>query len=538
VADAKAGYGGWAALVVLVAAALWCGPSILRADLFDGDAAHHIFWLYRFAESGLFPADITVDYLRTSAPLGYRALYFALAPWLDAMFASKLVSLILFIVSGWLAYLLGYSAGRERPEVCGALTAIGLVVMLSLSTQTEILATMGMQRAFGLPLTLLCAWALVARRYVFVGWSWVAAALTYPVVLPVLGLAAGGVFLRDWYVTRKLPPSWLANGVLGVVALGLALLGVPKAPELGPVNSYVDAVGMPEFGPGGRLDLYGERDLSAVFWHGMTGLGWAPRVFVLLAVGIVVLFLLRRSRDLPWPIWMLLAVGLGLWAALRLWPEQLMFGLYLPNRHPRWAIAVFGSVLFAVVTMGLWDVAAARTSRRGYAPLVAILGIGATAMLVPQAGAQWKQPVDHDLQNVYRWLGEQPADLLIAAHPDVANYVPLYARRSVLASTETSMPWMRGYYLRVKPRLEASLEAAYATDLETADRILAPFGVGAFVTGPEVWRFEGYLEPYDRHVRDLIALGRRNGFAFQEPPADRILFRSGPYFVVRVGAVP
>ena len=59
------------------------------------------------------------------------------------------------------------------------------------------------------------------------------------------------------------------------------------------------------------------------------------------------------------------------------------------------------------------------------------------------------------------------------------------------------MPWLKTYFARVKPRVEASLRAAYATSIEALDQELAPYGVDVFVTGPGVWRKTGYLQPYD-----------------------------------------
>ena len=128
--------------------------------------------------------------------------------------------------------------------------------------------------------------------------------------------------------------------------------------------------------------------------------------------------------------------------------------------------------------------------------------------------------------------GKNQADEVVAA-----DNIPLRTRRSVLTSTETSMPWLAGYYRIEKPRVEASLRAAYAIDASALDSELAPYGVDIFVTGPPVWRETSYHEPYDRElVQGLLKRGRASGFALRDPPADRVLFRSGEYYVLRVGA--
>jgi hypothetical protein len=145
-----------------------------------------------------------------------------------------------------------------------------------------------------------------------------------------------------------------------------------------------------------------------------------------------------------------------------------------------------------------------------------------------------KEPANQDLENVYAFLATLPTDTVIAGHPDLMSYVPLRTRRSVVASTETSMPWLAGYYSLVKPRVEASLRSAYATRIDAIDREMSPYHARVFVTGPEVWTATRYLNPYNTMVQEAIKEGSVKGFALRSPPPDRILFRSGDYAVLRV----
>ena len=59
-------------------------------------------------------------------------------------------------------------------------------------------------------------------------------------------------------------------------------------------------------------------------------------------------------------------------------------------------------------------------------------------------------------------------------------------------------------------------------------------GVDVFVSGPPAFAAKGYLAPFDPLAQDLLARGRKVGFALQSPPADRVLFRSGEYYVIKV----
>jgi hypothetical protein len=518
---------------VLAAAALFYGPHLARVDLFYDDAAHHIFWLYRFTDANLFPNDLSVAYFQTSAPWGYRALYAAVAQVADVLQASEWIALALFLGSAWLVWQIALAATDTRRELYGLFAVLILVAFLPLSTQRDFLPATGFQRTFALPLLLLTLWGLATRTYAAVGVSWLGAALFYPVVLPVQGLGAAIVFAREFLSTRRMPPRWKFNAALGVTALGVAAFSMPVPPEIGPALTYEQAMQTAEFGPGGRLDIYHAGGTSFLRDYS-TGLGWSPRLSLLMAAGLAAAWGFGRRKSIPFAAWSMVAVGVGLWAAMRLFPEELMFGLYLPNRHSRWAIGIFG--IFAIAAGAVACLERASGSGRRIerwavigAPLIAV------ATLLPYGLRLWNWPVDTHLEDAYAFIATLPETTLVAAHPDLADFVPVRARRSVLTSTETSMAWMQGYYAQMKPRVEASLRAAYATRIEDLDAALAPFGVDVFLSGPQVWNKTEYFRPFDTLVASLHEKGAHEGFVLEDPPPDRILFKSGDYYVVRVG---
>jgi hypothetical protein len=251
-----------------------------------------------------------------------------------------------------------------------------------------------------------------------------------------------------------------------------------------------------------------------------------------------VVLLAGERRLIPRAAWMMALAGVGLWWLARL----VLFDLYLPNRHSRMALGVFFCVVlsaagFAVMKSLVRRVPQEKRAKawRGAQLSLALLApLVVTVSLTPHAVRAWTAPRSVDLEQVYAFLGELPVDTLVAAHPDLADYIPLRSRRSVLASTEMSIAFMTGYYSRVKPRIETSLRAAYATSLEEMDSALAPYGVDVFVTGPQVWAQTSYVAPFEGLASELIARGDTHGFVLQSPPADRVLFKSGEYYVVRV----
>jgi len=513
-----------------VALALWIGPTLLRADLFNGDATQHIYWLYRYGDPELFPNDLAARYFASDsvAPWGYRALYSVLASLADAQWVSELVAAALLAWAFALAWKVGTTLDGER-AILGLLALVATAVLLPLN---DLLPPSGFQRTFALPITLLCLHALLTRRYVWVGVSWLLAALIYPIMIPVLGLTAAIVFLGDLKRERRLPPMWHWNAVLGAAAIAIVLYGSGTPADIGPMVTYEQAMKMSEFGAHGRQSLYGTGDWREWFWHHRTGLGWSPWMVLAMGAAAGIVIALKKRYLIPPAAWIMAGVGAVLWFLARL----VMFHLYLPNRHSRMALGVFAIVAFTAAGYAIWQTFVRRPQQAdrmgwivaGIAPLVV------AAALWPRASELWHRPVNRDLEAAYSFIQSLPKDTLVAAHPDLADFVPLRTQRSVLASSEESISFMLGYYRQLRPRLAASLRAAYATSWTEVESALAAYDVDVVLTSPQVWEKEDYYPPFDGLVQDLRAKGARQGFVLQRPPASHVLFRSGDTYVLSV----
>ncbi len=522
-----------AAFCALAGAILWAGPNIFRADLFADDAAQHTFWLYRYADPALLPNDLTARFfsLSSTAPWGYRTLYALIAPHMDVLLAGEILAALLFLASLTLAWLIGRAVASEGHRDLGGL--IGTVTLLCLIGQpSDALTTLALQRSFALPITLLFLWGALTRRYVWIGVSWLLCALFYPVIVVVLGLAGGIVLLLDLLRDRRLPPAFWWNAVAGVAAIAIVYAGLGTPPDIGPQLSGREALAMPEFGDHGRLQLFFGTFSGNWIRNQLVGIGWSPATILITAAAAALATVVNREARLPRVAWVLALTGLAVWAIARV----MMFTLYLPNRHTRWSFAAFA--IAAIAAGGV--IVIARLTERMQRPLlssilvsVAAIGIAA-AVLVPPSLRAWRTPVNEDMERVYAYLATLPKDALIAAQPDIADFIPLRSHRSVLASTETSLPFMRGYYESLRPRLEASLRAAYASSWEEMDSALAPYGVSVMVTAPGVWENQTYYEPYDRLVAELKAHAAGRDFILRKPSGDRVLFQSGGVYVVRV----
>ena len=521
----------WAAfLCALLAILLWNGPFIWRNDLFANDAAQHIFWLYRYADPELFQGDITARFfgLMASAPLGYRTLYALLAPHVDALGAGEWLAAIELALSLLLAWAIGVQVAGKKHRELGGLIAVATAAFL-VGQGSDVATPLALQRSFAMPITFLFLWSLLAGRFAFVGVSWLLAALFYPVIIVVLGLAGAAFFIAEIVRERRLPRAALWNIAAGLAALLIVIVSSRLPTDIGPAIKGAEALSMPEFGEHGRVRLYFGSLTEDWLRSQLMGLGWSARVLLGALLACAVTIVAGRGARIPRAAWILLACGVVVWLAAHF----VLFELYLPNRHSRWALAAFATVAVSCA-------AAALAGRFRWQP--GTLAVSAIVLsfavilwaLLPQAMAHVRRPVDRDMENVYRYLAMTSRQTVIVAHPNVADFIPLRARRSVVASTETALPFMRGYYRRIVPRLEDSLRVAYASDWRSLDAIARRYGATIAVTTPAVWREPHYYEPYDSLVQSLRAAARGH-FVLEHPESDRVLYRSGDVYVVRVG---
>lgn len=288
---------------------------------------------------------------------------------------------------------------------------------------------------------------------------------------------------------------------------------------------------MPEFQPGGRQQLFIDDPVRYYITSARTGFRMSPLELALIALAVAVVTVSPGPRSLPLEGWALLGSALLCWVLA----HGLMFAMYLPNRHVAWAMPLAVIILIAAaVPQWLMRLRSRVDLHRQWlicGGLLAVwLGLGGYWMT-----ATWMSPRAHDREAAYAFLATLPRDTLIAAHPFDANPVPLRTRRSVLASHETAIAFYVGYYSRLKPRIEASLAATYATDWETVDALAQQYGVDAFLVTPRGYNQTAFFQPFQASIDAATRGIAREDFVLLHPPEDRILFRSGDVVVVRVG---
>jgi hypothetical protein len=528
-----------ALLVALAAAAVLrvALRPVVNPGRIEGDLAQHVWWTQRFEDPDLFPGDPLAEFMSgpAFAPWGWQGVYRAFAPLVGAERLSRILPFLLGGGTLLLAFLAGRAAARGSfaGGVAGAVCAALVKGVLDATAW-------GLPRSFAPPLLYLGCWTLLAGRPAAFGASLLLASLFYPPMVVNLGCLGALVLGVDLWRTRRLPRGWPGLLVLGLAAAGvlLSVYATPMPPGVGPKVTADVARGMPEFLEGGRSAYFRDDPLEHWLSSNRAGLGQVPSE---LAVAVAVLaigeLLLRRTRPPPLAVHGLLATSL----AAFLLAHATLFLLHLPNRYAATSLPVFAT-LWVAASVGRAETLlrprlarAGPRARRAAVVVAVVLVAGFVAASVRQVVSYASRKRGLDREAVLAFLSTLPKDALVAAHPSDADFVPLRARRSVLANHETALPYWLGHYARVKERLRASFEIVYAADLDRALEVARRHGVDAVLVNALRYSEEGlrYPPPLGAEVLSLASEASGRGFAMLSPPEDRVLFRAGPYTVVR-----
>lgn len=515
-------------------------PMLLRDDLYAGDAAQHIWWMYRFADPTLFAGDPIAAYYAMSAysPPGYQWLFRLLTPLADAQHVSEVLAIALALASVAFAAALGHACGRK--------TGVAAALCLFLFLHAGRYSAGGFPRSFGLVLMLAGALALCNRRWTALGLTMLLSALLYPPVVLNLAPATAMVLAVGWQRHRRLPRGFVPFALLSVVTIGL-LASVYLRPipgDLGRWFTYDELRGMPEWQADGRSAFFLPFE-DFYFSAASSGTGLTPTHTAIVLLLLLATLALCRTA-IPLEAWALLGGALAMW----LLAHATLFKLYLPGRYLAYALPVFGFIWSARVAreMKLWLLARRAETihrlRRTVVGGAALASIFLLAVDVRQALAEYRRQPGHrrwanpaGYESVLAYLRTLPPTTLVAAHPTDANAIPLRTGRPVLVNTETSIAFHTGFYGQMRHRLDSAFGMLYATDFWAVDAIAVREGVDVFVLDTSRLARPDerpYYEPFRTTNRSRIAAGR-DGFALLSPPPGRVLMSAGEWVVLRVG---
>ncbi|MBN2431941.1 MAG: hypothetical protein JXQ27_10715 [Acidobacteria bacterium] len=549
-----------AAFLLGVAAGLLAWrDAFIEPYVINNDVGQHLFWMRQLQQPELFPDDLLVEYARHIQPVGFIAVYTAISFVMDPVLAGNLLAVLLLGASGAFLFLIVFRV------VASPGAGILAVIIILASQEPLIWMAGGHARAFGLPLLITGIYTLMERRHWITAVLIILAALIYPpVCLLLAGTFALTVLARIRLLRRVRAHRAAVIALVAGSGLAAGILFANRAwrknPDIGPMVSHAEVVANPAFHAGGRYAQWPVRPIWASTGKSMAdgmlagkGLEFLGRQGLIaetwvvpLAAGVAVLGLLglwlfRRRGAFRIPAeWLCLAgaalVLYGLAAFLHpaiLWPD----------RYSRYPLLILGVLTFTFLVYGAGRelerfVGRRYSGTRGRTARRALL-MGAMVAIAGLALTQIRYAHLHDFSRygpVYEFLKTIPADHRVAGPPNLADGIPVFARRSVFINYELSHPFFRAYWATVARRTREFFAAYYAADLTQVADFCRRHRIRWLVVDTGDYRAlqrgipPAYFEPFTRELREMLRNRRR--FALLEVPDSWKAFRDGPFFVI------
>ncbi len=484
------------------------------------DARQHVFWMQRFVDSSLFPQDWIADYFQSVAPAGYTWLYQVAALGINPLLFSKLLPPLL----GVLSTIASFGIVLEIFPVPAAAFVSSLLLNQVLWMQDDLVSAT--PRAFIYPLFLGFCYFLLRRSLLPCLAMIVLQGLFYPQsVFLSAGLLPFQILQwQGWRprLSRSVQDYWFCG--LGLaVAIGVMLPYALSISQFDPVVTLAEAQQMPEFQKGGRSAFFSDD----FWWFWVEGprsglLPYPSRLPKLLILALLLPISLRFPQQFPLVQRIQPAIGLlpQLMLVSLFWfgaAHALLFKLHLPSRYTQhsfrlilsWAAGI--AIIIGLDALRQWV-------NRNPKPVKQIVAIGLTGLVAaalifypsykrafPYTGYMVGTQPD-----LYRFLAQQPKEILIASLSPEADNLPSLTQRSVYVSKEYAIPYHMGYYRPLQQRIEALIGAQYSPGLPKLKRFIRDTGVDFWLLDRSAFTPEYVEESWFKQYPKAAKLAERS----------------------------
>ena len=328
--------------------------------------------------------------------------------------------------------------------------------------------------------------------------------------------------------------EWLICAASVLVALALLTFGASRASVYGSAMPADEARTLPIFLPGGRAEFFFADPWEFWIERQRSGLLRQPFGPPLIWAGLLLPVLLLAGRTFPLasrlvdgarPLPQLLVASLGLFFLA----HALLFKLYLPSRYAQHSVRIVLSIAAGLALAIVAERIVAIVSQRmppSFAGRIAWLPAGLVAapllllLFVPTIG--WL--VEGELPDaryrlgeepsIYRFLAAQPHDTLVASLSDVADFIPPFARRSVVIGPKYALPYHSEYHREMDRRARDLVRAQYTADLAALQEVTRRYGIDYWLVRRSAFTVEYVEEAWFEDVQPetrLVAAQLRQG---------------------------
>ena len=433
----------------------------------------------------LFKGDYIAQAMESFNPWLIKVLYYCLTLKIDLLIVTKILQISAI---AWGSFHV-FQIGRRRAGGLGGLFAL----YLALHTLEMLYGSAGgLPRSFGMPALLMCMDGIDRNSRIQAGSGTILGFSLYPPA----GLIALVTFSL-WYLSRELKNKKnLRNIRKEIISISIVTIFcfISLSPmlfsdhkEIGSLYSFEQASSMPEFYMGGRQCVAPLPTLQDAIAKVLRTLAETSddspvpyikhfndnnkKVVFLLFLFITPILALFQITRFPFTALYLAVVGIILFGIAKLFAFQ----LYSPDRMIRFSFVC----AYLVLMSSSYTVIGGELYRGNMRKIAAFL---VCAAFIGFQGITFKGPIGltvdaHKESHLFQVLQKLPKNTLFAGHPLRMNNIPLWGKRSILISYETSQPWFDKSWERMKQRTYDNFAAYYADKKDPLKVLEQKYGV-------------------------------------------------------------
>jgi hypothetical protein len=550
----------------LTTAILWIPLKLRIFDLLDpyalnGDAYQHLAPMWFARQSPDTISDYTMRYYLTAIiPAFFKWLYAGMTIWFEPAAASKVLTVILSLA------FIGLSTACSLRLAGGAAAALSFFLATA-GVVRNMFFMGGIQRGFGFCLASLALYFVIQGRLVALAVVAVISAGFYPAASIYMICALGLLVIlpeayrgttKTWGLSRRLALVTTTGALACLVVLPLILNGKNYGERL----SRAAESEYQEWGSAGRYNQ-GDRGVSAgflrkTFFSTLSSI-YAPRldralvretdvgdlelsrdiiptmkpVLVMVLTVALAGFTLFRSRLSLSPQALRCAIFfcamlISFFAAKIFFPI-----LYIPSRYLILGVVSLTPIAFPAI----WSNAFSKNLRSGLRNFI-IITFG--ALLLYYLGWTSLQirrfPSVSGNRSLFNFIKTLPEDVVIASWPrGVANYIPLFTKRSVLVFEEGHQVFHRDFLEEMRRRTRALIAAYSAIDEKPFITLNRDYNVSyLLIQRSHLRELPDYFAPFGYELKTArSAIGDQRLF-LRELIEKHAVFNSGDHILVDI----
>ena len=499
---------------------------------YNDDARPWIAPYHAYGAPDGYVNDYALQYHIDLTSIGFRCMYAWFAYIAGPLILSKAlpyILLVLTIVALGLAAtrLAGWPAGLAAVALC-----LGSEAYLDRMTG-------GLPRSFAFPLLAVAVALLVYGRIRWLGGLVCVGALFYPAPAMMIGITLAAVLLAlpkrdrgdaaEWSWRRRLTFLTVVAGVSAVLILPTLLVTAKYGDRIKPTDVEL----YPEAGEGGRYQAEDRPPFKNFFVEAKgvipLAVGGGGQAFVpplrnavdgesrwLILGAMLILTAIGWARLLATESGARRLVVLGVSAFIAHGIARVAAPyFYLPSRYVVYPVTVLLTVMIASGPKGLLMLAAVDGRKRLQPAVVGIFNIVVLVFLGAR-GSEWTGLTIRrdEVPTLCKMVAKLPPNVMVAGQPAAMNDVTYLARRQVFVSKETHQAFHVDFTLKMRERVQALMEAYYASSSEPILRLRDEFGVTHMLVDTRDYGKEvpGYFEPFNEVIQQLVSKNRRNGY--------------------------